>query len=197
MDVPIHSFLEKPRFFNKIEAKIIWNIRHSLTFQLKQKVGLLFLGLLSRIRKYYIFILCLFLKRLSQRFFFYKRKSKVILNGLTKQLDLKYLKNEDFFLYVGRYNTSKGPDLLLRAFKKYVKIHPQAKLKIAGDGWRRNQIDNSLNNNIEILGNVDDLSTLYSTECFIYIKNGRFPNVLAEARSFGLPIIATVLEMQE
>lgn len=193
---PSILFLEKLRFFNKIEAKIIWNIRHSsfLTFQLKQKVGLLFLGLLSRIRKYYILYCAYSSRDYHQRFFFYKRKSKVILNGLTKQLDLKYLKNEDFFLYVGRYNTSKGPDLLLRAFKKYVKIHPQAKLKIAGDGWRRNQIDNSLNNNIEILGNVDDLSTLYSkAECFLFTsKTEGFPNVLAEACSFGLPIIATI-----
>ena len=192
---PSILFLEKLRFFNKIEAKIIWNIRHSsfLSFQIKQKVGLLFLGLLSRIRKYYI-LYCAYASRdYHQRFFFYKRKSQVILNGLTKQLDLKYPKNEDFFLYVGRHNASKGPDLLLKVFKKYVQIYPEAKLKIAGGGWRRNQIDNSLNNNIQLLGNVDDLSTLYSkAECFLFTsKTEGFPNVLAEACSFGLPIIAT------
>ena len=192
---PSIFFLEKLRVFNKIEAKIVWNIRHSsfLPFEIKQKVGLIFLGLLSKIRKYSI-IYCAFASRdYHQRFFFYKRKSEVILNGLIKKLDFKDLKNEDYFLYVGRYNPSKGPDFLLRVFKKYVKINPEAKLKIAGGGWNRNQMDNALLNNIEILGNVDDLSALYAkAKCFLFTsKTEGFPNVLAEACSFGLPIIAT------
>ena len=192
---PSIFFLEKLRVFNKIEAKIVWNIRHSsfLPFEIKQKVGLIFLGLLSKIRKYSI-IYCAFASRdYHQRFFFYKRKSEVILNGLIKKLDFKDLNNEDYFLYVGRYNPSKGPDFLLRVFKKYVKINPQVKLKIAGGGWNRNQMDNALLNNIEILGNVDDLSALYAkAKCFLFTsKTEGFPNVLAEACSFGLPIIAT------
>ena len=94
---------------------------------------------------------------------------------------------------MGRYNPSKGPDFLLRVFKKYVKINPEAKLKIAGGGWNRNQIDNALLNNIELLGNVDDLSELYAkARCFLFTsKTEGFPNVLAEACSFGLPIIST------
>ena len=192
---PSIFFLEKLRVFNKIEAKIVWNIRHSsfLPFEIKQKVGLIFLGLLSKIRKYSI-IYCAYASRdYHQRFFFYKRKSEVILNGLIKKLDFKDLNNEDYFLYVGRYNPSKGPDFLLRVFKKYVKINPQVKLKIAGGGWNRNQMDNALLNNIEILGNVDDLSALYAkAKCFLFTsKTEGFPNVLAEACSFGLPIIAT------
>jgi glycosyltransferase involved in cell wall biosynthesis len=192
---PSIFFLEKLRAFNKIEAKIIWNIRHAsfLPFEIKQKVGILFLGLLSKIRKYSI-IYCAYASRdYHQRFFFYKRKSKVILNGLTNKLDFKDLKNEDYFLYVGRHNPSKGPDFLMRVFKKYVKINPEAKLKIAGGGWNKNQIDNALLNNIEILGNVDDLSALYSkAKCFLFTsKTEGFPNVLAEACSFGLPIIST------
>tara|TARA_B100001093_G_C26846543_1_gene1023052 strand:- start:1639 stop:2655 length:1017 start_codon:yes stop_codon:yes gene_type:complete len=192
---PSIFFLEKLRVFNKIKAKIVWNIRHSsfLPFQIKQKVGLLFLGLLSRIRRYNIIYCAHVSREYHQRFFFYKRKSEVILNGLSNKLDLKDLKNEDYLLYVGRHNPSKGPDLLLRAFKKYIKINPKAKLKIAGGGWNRNQIDNSLISNIELLGNVDDLSSLYSkAKCFLFTsKTEGFPNVLAEACSFGLPIIAT------
>ena len=192
---PSIFFLEKLRVFNKIEAKIVWNIRHSsfLLFEIKQKVGLLFLGLLSKIRKYNI-LYCAYASRdYHQRFLFYKKKSEVILNGLTKKLDLKDLKSEDYFLYVGRHNPSKGPDLLLRVFKKYEKINPEAKLKIAGGGWNKNQINNSLINNIELLGNVDDLSALYAkAKCFLFTsKTEGFPNVLAEACSFGLPIIAT------
>jgi len=188
-------FLEKLRVYNKIEAKIVWNIRHSsfLPFEIKQKAGLIFLGLLSKIRKYSI-IYCAFASRdYHQSFFFYKRKSEVILNGLTKKLDFKDLNYEDYFLYVGRHNPSKGPDFLLRVFKKYVEINPEAKLKIAGGGWNRNQIDNSLLNNIELLGNVDDLSALYAkAKCFLFTsKTEGFPNVLAEACSFGLPIIST------
>ena len=192
---PSIFFLEKLRVFNNIEAKILWNIRHSsfLPFQIKQKAGLLYLGLLSKIRKYNIIYCAYSSREYHQRFFFYKRKSEVILNGLTKQLVLKNLKNEDYFLYVGRYNPSKGPDLLLRVFKKYAKTNPEAKLKIAGEGWNGNQIDDSLANNIELLGNVDDLATLYSkAKCFLFTsKTEGFPNVLAEACSFGLPIIAT------
>ena len=192
---PSIFFLEKLRVFNKIEAKIVWNIRHAsfLPFEIKQKGGLIFLGLLSKIRKYSI-IYCAYASRdYHQRFFFYKRKSEVILNGLIKKLDFKDLNNEDYFLYVGRYNPSKGPDFLLRVFKKYVKINPQVKLKIAGGGWNRNQMDNALLNNVELLGNVDDLSELYArAKCFLFTsKTEGFPNVLAEACSFGLPIIAT------
>ena len=192
---PSIFFIEKLRVFNKIEAKIVWNIRHSsfLPFEIKQKGGLIFLGLLSKIRKYSI-IYCAYASRdYHQRFFFYKRKSEVILNGLIKKLDFKDLNNEDYFLYVGRYNPSKGPDFLLSVFKKYVKINPQVKLKIAGGGLNRNQMDNALLNNIEILGNVDDLSALYAkAKCFLFTsKTEGFPNVLAEACSFGLPIIAT------
>lgn len=192
---PSIFFLETLRVFNKIDAKIIWNIRHTsfLPFEIKQKVGLIFLGLLSKIRKYSI-IYCAYASRdYHQRFFFYKRKSEVILNGLIKKLDFKDLNNEDYFLYVGRYNPSKGPDFLLRVFKKYVKINPQVKLKIAGGGWNRNQMDNALLNNVELLGNVDDLSELYArAKCFLFTsKTEGFPNVLAEACSFGLPIIAT------
>ena len=192
---PSIFFIEKLRVFNKVEAKIVWNIRHSsfLPFEIKQKAGLLFLGLLSKIRKYSI-IYCAYASRdYHQKFSFYKRKSEVILNGLTKKLDFKDLNNEDYFLYVGRYNPSKGPDILLRVFKKYLKINPEAKLKIAGGGWNRNQIDNDLINNIELLGNIDDLSVLYAkAKCFLFTsKTEGFPNVLAEACSFGLPIITT------
>jgi len=192
---PSILFLEKLRVFNKIEAKIIWNIRHAsfLPFEIKQKGGLIFLGLLSNIRKYSI-IYCAYASRdYHQRFLFYKRNSVVILNGLTKKLDFKDLNNEDYFLYVGRHNPSKGPDFLLRVFKKYVLINPEAKLKIAGGGWSRNQIDNALLNNVELLGNVDDLSALYAkAKCFLFTsKTEGFPNVLAEACSFGLPIITT------
>ena len=192
---PSIFFLEKLRVFNKIDAKIVWNIRHSsfLPSEIKQKVGLFFLGLISKIRKYSI-IYCAYSSRdYHQRFFFHKKKSQVILNGLTKKLEFKYFNNEDYFLYVGRFNPSKGPDLLLGVFKKYVKINPEVKLKIAGGGWDKNQIDNSLINNIELLGNVDDLSALYNkAKCFLFTsKTEGFPNVLAEACSFGLPIIAT------
>ncbi|MDA8657623.1 glycosyltransferase [Flavobacteriaceae bacterium] len=192
---PSIFFLEKLRVFNKIEAKIVWNIRHAsfLPLEIKQKVGLIFLGLLSNIRKYSI-IYCAYASRdYHQRFLFYKRNSIVILNGLTKKLDFKDLNNEDYFLYVGRHNPSKGPDFLLRVFKKYVMINPEAKLKIAGGGWSSNQLDNALLNNIEILGNVDDLSALYAkAKCFLFTsKTEGFPNVLAEACSFGLPIITT------
>jgi glycosyltransferase involved in cell wall biosynthesis len=192
---PSIFFLEKLRVFNKIEAKIVWNIRHAsfLPFEIKQKVGLIFLGLLSNIRKYSI-IYCAYASRdYHQRFLFYKRNSIVILNGLTKKLDFKDLNNEDYFLYVGRHNPSKGPDFLLRVFKKYVMINPEAKLKIAGGGWSRNQMDNTLLNNVELLGNINDLSTLYAkAKCFLFTsKTEGFPNVLAEACSFGLPIITT------
>jgi glycosyltransferase involved in cell wall biosynthesis len=192
---PSIFFLEKLRVFNKIEAKIVWNIRHSsfLPFEIKQKAGLLFLGLLSNIRKYSI-IYCAYASRdYHQRFLFYKRKSVVILNGLTKKLDFKDLNNEEYFLYVGRHNPSKGPYFLLRVFKKYLMTNPEAKLKIAGGGWNKNQIDNVLLNNVELLGNVDDLSELYArAKCFLFTsKTEGFPNVLAEACSFGLAIIAT------
>ena len=52
LDVSFYIFIEK-LFFKKINAKIIWNIRHSnfTKYQIKQKIGLLILGVLSRLKR--------------------------------------------------------------------------------------------------------------------------------------------------
>ena len=143
------------------------------------------------IREYNI-IYCAYASRdYHQRFFFYDKKSEVILNGLTRQLNLKKLNNEDYFLYVGRRNPSKGPDILLRVFKTYLKVNPDAKLKIAGSGWKSNQIEDSLINNVQLLGMLTCQLYIPSKMFLFTSKTEGFPNVLAEACSFGLPIIAT------
>ena len=194
---PSIYFIEKLFFINKINSNIVWNIRHSnfTKCQIKQKMGLLILGIISRLKKTNIIYCASAAKKYHESYLFSKKNGRVILNGLIREISFtkKSNKHAPYFLYVGRYNFSKGPDTLLRVFEEFSKTNKNFKLKIVGSGWDKNQIPQKIRTNVELLGNQDDLSEVYTNaSAFLFTSRTEgYPNVLAEACSFGIPIIST------
>ena len=194
---PSIFYMEKLLFLKKKNFKIVWNIRHSnfTKYQIKQKIGLLVLGFISRLKKSNIIYCASAAKKYHESYLFSKKNGKAILNGLIREIPFDNKSNNElpYFLYVGRYNFSKGPDILLRVFEEYLKYDKNFKLKIVGGGWNKNQIPQNIINDVELMGNQDDLSQIYSNaSAFLFTSRTEgYPNVLAEACSFGLPIVST------
>ena len=170
---PSIFFTERLFFLKKKNFKIVWNIRHSnfTKTQLIQKIGLIALGVLSRLKKTNIIYCASAAKKYHESYLFNKKHREVIINGLVREIPFakKSKKEVPYFLFVGRYNFSKGPDILLRVFEKFSKINEKIKLKIVGSGWNKNQIPQKIRNVIELLGNQDDLSEIYTNASAFYL----------------------------
>ena len=194
---PSIYFIEKLFFLNKINSKIVWNIRHSKfnRYQIKQKIGLLVLGVISRLKKSNIIYCASAAKKYHESYLFSKKHGRVILNGLIREIPFskKSINESPYFLYVGRYNFSKGPDILLRVFDKFFEVNKNFKLKIVGSGWEKNYLPQKIRDKVELMGNQNDLSQIYSNASAFLLtsRTEGYPNVLAEACSFGLPIVST------
>ena len=109
-------------------------------------------------------------------------------------------------LAVGRFVDKKAPHLLIMAFKEVLKVHPDARLKMVGDGPLLNAcID--LVNAFGIEGNVDFqgkleydeyLQLLENTDIFVQhskeARNGDCegtPQAIIEASASGIPVVST------
>lgn len=176
---------------------VFWNIRHSSfgTFQIKQKFFLLLMGFYSQFVKPRIIYCGFESKRYHERYFFYLKKSKVITNRLAKKIpdDIKNLKKyNNAYLYVGRYDYIKGPDILIEVLKKVSLKFPETKLLIAGSGWNKNKIPAKLREQVILLGNYKDVFDLYnSVKALLFTSRSEgYPNVIVEASVVGCPIFA-------
>ncbi len=126
-----------------------------------------------------------------------------------KNTHAKITKKSDFFeiLSVGRLIRRKGFDLLIDAFNRVLLSHQKVKLTIIGDGPEYDNImkmikSYDLEENIKILKNVSDkkLNDYYSSSDLFILANYMLdngdcegaPNVIVEAASFGLPVIAGI-----
>ncbi|EKD86493.1 MAG: glycosyl transferase group 1, partial [uncultured bacterium] len=97
-------------------------------------------------------------------------------------------KKEDFYLLVSRPVPYKRIDIAIEVFKNNGK-----KLKIVGAGLGERFLKGSLPNNIEVLGDVSDeaLFDLYQrANALIFPGREDFGLVMAEAQSFGTPVVA-------
>lgn len=105
------------------------------------------------------------------------------------------------FINVGRLVPAKGQWHLIRAFKKVVKEHPEAKLAILGEGVLRKELENlikkcGLEENVFLLGRQENVFPfLKAADYFVFSSlNEGLPNALLEAKTVGLPIISTDCE---
>lgn len=140
-----------------------------------------------------------------------RNKAKVLHSGI----DVNFFKrkevvqkNEFTFLQVSSFNTKKGHYYTLQAFKKFIELKPDRKVRfvIAGFG----PLEESIRNQITELqlGEVVDLrgpvtpkemiELSSEADCFVHMsitaKNGDqegLPNVLLEAMALELPILST------
>lgn len=101
---------------------------------------------------------------------------------------------------VGRLNFQKNVQSTIMAMPQIMKIRPDVRLRIVGDGpyegdLKRLVIKNKLENIIEFTGNLDHenvLRTLRDSHIFIFPTfNEGFPKALLEAMASRLPVVAT------
>ena len=129
------------------------------------------------------------------------RKNKLQKNNGFKNLNIN-IRNEKIFLYLGRIHPKKGLMNLLKAWNSIFKNSSHYKLIIAGypelnylDELKNFVNRKELNKNIIFLGPVEgeDLINLYENSSVFVLPtfSENFGIVVAEALSYGLPVITT------
>ncbi|MBD2773231.1 glycosyltransferase family 4 protein [Iningainema tapete] len=99
---------------------------------------------------------------------------------------------------IGRLTSQKGFDILLKAFAKLEKAHPQWTLTILGEGELRPDLE-ALRNQLGLLERVNFIGRVKNPYDFlkqadIFVMSSRyegFPLALCEAMACGLPVIST------
>ncbi|WJG09739.1 glycosyltransferase family 4 protein [Aliiglaciecola sp. LCG003] len=107
--------------------------------------------------------------------------------------------NEPWFLFVGRLQTQKNPELLVKSFAAYRDKHKNGRLLIVGDGNLRESLQelvNSLqiNNQVHFLGtqNRETLKQLYQASDMLLLTSHfeGMPVCVLESLASGLPVIS-------
>lgn len=100
--------------------------------------------------------------------------------------------------HIGRYVEAKNHFFLIDIFNQYVKTHNDVRLVLIGDGEKREQVINYINelgieDKIIVLDNQNNINEFYSLfDCFLFpSKFEGFPFVLIEAQISGIPIITS------
>ncbi|MCL6477727.1 MAG: glycosyltransferase family 4 protein [Peptococcaceae bacterium] len=112
--------------------------------------------------------------------------------------------DKKIILFVGNLIPYKGPDVLIKAMEKIVKICPETFLVMVGDGLMRSELQNTalkhnLMKNIRFAGYVDgNEKLLYYKASDIFVLPSTmntevFPIVLLEASASELPIVVSDL----
>jgi len=99
---------------------------------------------------------------------------------------------------IGRMDTNKAFDLLIRAFAQCHAGRPNWQLTILGDGEERRRLEGlkaelGIASHVHLPGTVSDPTpTLRAADVFVLASRYEgFPNALLEAMAAGLPVIAT------
>ncbi|MBW9221131.1 glycosyltransferase [Methanothermococcus sp. SCGC AD-155-M21] len=110
-------------------------------------------------------------------------------------------KDSFVFINIGRLTEQKGQWFLIRAFKKVVETHSNAKLIILGEGELRKELEDlirklNLENKVFLVGvHKNPFKFLKNSQCLVFTSLWEsFGNVLVEALTLNLPIISTDCE---
>lgn len=138
----------------------------------------------------------------QKRFFPMKLQQKaiVIANPVADEYicdDYTYPLNHKI-IAVGRLDTQKNFQLLIRAFKKFSKEHLDYTLQIYGEGPERETLEKliiryGLEDKVFLCGRVKDIKNkLLEAEFFVLSSDYEgMPNALIEAMTLGIPVIST------
>ena len=128
-----------------------------------------------------------------------KWTDKTIVNlelGIKSVCNYDIERDNDTFLFVGRFTYWKGVKLVLNAFSRYASNHPSARLLMIGKGEMECEIKQfaaSYNLNIEIIPWIkqEELKHYYSTAGAMLFPSlhDSSGNVVLESLSLGLPVI--------
>ncbi|RLG57812.1 MAG: glycosyltransferase family 1 protein, partial [Hadesarchaea archaeon] len=130
-------------------------------------------------------------------------KISIVPNGIDYQhiQKIRPAKEKSDIFYLGRLIKPKNIDVLLRAIALLKEDFPDIKVKIAGDGPERGQLERlsktlDIGKNVEFLGfieNFDDVTALMKSSKIFVIpstQEGGASIVAQEANASGLPVIA-------
>lgn len=131
-----------------------------------------------------------------------KQKLIVVYNGVSSReffkMHLKKSTNEYRIGVFGRLDRIKGQRTAIEALPHIMKNIPNIELALVGDGPDLNILKElaqqlGIQDKVQFLGFKDDVNFLYNTVDVVLIPslNDALPNVLLEARTIGIPVIAT------
>lgn len=118
-----------------------------------------------------------------------------VINNPTRIPVLVPAKKQKIILNVGRLIPEKGQEELINAFKE-AELPQEWKLQIVGDGPLKEQLSNKIINeniqNVELMGQSDNVEHYYNqSSIFAFTSSSEgYPNAIAEAMSYGLPVVS-------
>ena len=125
-------------------------------------------------------------------------------SSVSKNLFFKkfsYLKNTDYFLYLGRFNEKKGCEILIKSIKKIIDKNIKVKVLMAGPSneYKKNLIELSNSLSLEdVIFWTDQLSNnlkwgaILNSQAMLLSSHGEnFGVSLVESLSMGRPVITT------
>lgn len=142
---------------------------------------------LSKVKEYYSMI---------------KAPTAVIPNPISRNTSITlkpFAERKDAIVSLGRLDIfQKRQDVMLRAFDKFRKVHPNFRLIIYGDGNDKPIVEKliaelKLQNHVILAGVTDNpIKAMHNAKFFIMTSDFEgIPNSLIEAMSIGLPCIST------
>jgi GalNAc-alpha-(1->4)-GalNAc-alpha-(1->3)-diNAcBac-PP-undecaprenol alpha-1,4-N-acetyl-D-galactosaminyltransferase len=129
----------------------------------------------------------------------YRHPNFKVIGNPIRQIICKAIEKENYILMVGRYIKSKQQDTLIEIFSKL--NAPNWKLVLLGydhlqqknqSNWERLAADLNIEDRVIFTGKQSDVEYYYSiSKIFAFTSNSEgFPNVIGEAMSAGLPVVA-------
>lgn len=128
-----------------------------------------------------------------------QKKSTIIFNPVDNRFrEIKWKKESNNIVAVGRLESQKNHLLLLKAFCHISSTWPKIKLIIVGDGSLKSKLisfvnENKLTDRVIFFGQVSNVEQILG-DSLIYLMTSDFegmPNALMEAMSAGVPCIST------
>ncbi len=161
-------------------------------------------SLLSRIKSNVPYMLsdrCVFQTEGAAEYYFrtVKKKGSVICNPLNAEaVEDWHGAASKTFISVGRLEPQKNHELLIRAFARFLKIHPDFKLEIYGEGSLRDHLTNLIKDlgaedSVFLCGLTKEIGKkLAGSAAFILSSDYEgMSNALMEALACGAPVIST------
>lgn len=146
----------------------------------------------------------IFLQAESQKYYFapkLQKKCFVVPNPISQSiLDVKYEYRNKItkLITMGRLSEQKNHEMLIKAFAKVYKKHPDLSLDIYGEGALKCKIQELINSfnlqfSVHLCGRTNNVAeTMCKYDLFVMSSNYEgMPNALMEAMGIGLPCIST------
>ena len=132
-----------------------------------------------------------------------QKKTSVIYNPVNEIIEKHNQRNEielnkeGYLLCVGRLESQKALNYSITAFSNVLKIFPNLRLKILGEGSLRNElikltIDLGIKNKVDFVGFDSDIIKYFSKAEATILSSlyEGFPNVLIESIALGTPVVS-------